>query len=91
MDPIKIIVERISCATAESPIAVERVNGKLRSYFAGTTPAPKDKTEKPGEDGRIQGVVMLMPRRNQEDQLGVFHGAIGAANFKKMCFDLGLK
>jgi hypothetical protein len=87
---VKIIVGRICATNEQSPIAVELVDGNLRSYFAGTIPAPKDKTEKPGENGRIQGVVMLMPRRDEKNFLGVFHGAIGAANFKKMCFGLGL-
>lgn len=87
---VKEIVNRIIAANEESPIAVELVDGNLRSYFASTVPAPKSKTEKPGENGRIQGVVMLMPRRDEENFLGVFHGAIGAANFKKMCFGLGL-
>ena len=87
---VKIIVGRICAANEQSPIAVELVGGNLRSYFANTVPAPKSKTEKLGESGRIQGVVMLMPRRDEENFLGVFHGAIGAANFKKMCFGLGL-
>lgn len=87
---VKEIVNRIIAANEESPIAVELVDGNLRSYFAKTVPAPKSKTEKPGENGRIQGVVMLMPRRDEKNFLGVFHGAIGAANFKNMCFRLGI-
>lgn len=87
---IKAIVDRIAVASEHSPIAVELVNGEPRSYFYSTTPAPKDRIEKKGEDGIVYGVRMLMPNRDEKNFLGVFHGAVGAANFKNMCFRLGL-
>lgn len=87
---VKEIVNRIIAANEESPIAVELVDGNLRSYFANTVPAPKSKTENPGQDSFDGSARLLMPRRDEKNLLGVFHGAIGAANFKHMCFKLGL-
>ena len=87
---VKAITGRIAIANENSPIAVELVNGEPRSYFYSTVPAPKDRIEKKGEDGVVYGGRMLMPNRDDKNFLGVFHGAVGAANFKNMCFKLGL-
>lgn len=90
MDAKKVIIERILSASAASPIAVELVGGKLSSYFYSTVKAPASEVQRPGIAARADGATILMPKRENKNQLGVFHGVIGAANFKKMCFDLGL-
>ena len=38
----------------------------------------------------IEHTPELMPNRDEKNFLGVFHGAVGAANFKNMCFRLGI-
>ena len=88
-EPWKKFRDASGCGIS-SIIAVELVNGEPRSYFYSTTPAPKDRIEKKGEDGIVYGVRMLMPNRDEKNFLGVFHGAVGAANFKNMCFRLGI-
>ena len=87
---VSIIADRICSANEDSPIAVEKVGEELRSYFSNTVKAPKDQIERKSGGFKVYGVARLMPERKPENQLGVFHGPIGAANFKKMCFDLGL-
>jgi hypothetical protein len=84
MCTVKVIAGRILTANEKSPIAVESIDGKLRSYFYSTVKAPANAIENEKD-------ATLMPRRENKNQLGVFHGAIGAANFKKMCFDLGIR
>lgn len=100
MKEIHAAFERIKTANENSPIAVELVKTpnkiKLRTYFANCIPAPKEliakshreETERQYSTGR-PSEKLLLPFRDPNEHLGIFHGEKGAEKLRRILSEIG--